>query len=127
MKREKSAESDVTEESLGSKDTDDEKKLEKAKNSPELKWVHVDRALREDAFKNLSLQKRVILISQCNECRAKRNHHISIPYGPANYLIVINNCKGCLDTNVDIGKVYLRYWPKVEDRAIDRVPRSREG
>ena len=121
-----SGDSNATEISLGSQDTDDEKKLAKARKSEDKKWVHVERALREDAYMNLAMQKRVILVSQCNECRADRNHAISTPYG-SDYLIVINNCRSCLDTNIDIGKVYLNYWPNVDDRQISHVPKQKSG
>ena len=76
--REKSAESNNTEESLGSRDTDDEK----LKQSEDKKWAHVDRSLREEDFKNLAPQKHVIQISQCGKCRSERNHAISVPFGP---------------------------------------------
>ena len=123
--RGKSADSNKTEESIGTEDTDEE--LTPATKKPEAKkWVHVDRALREETFKHLSTQKRMILISQCSKCRAERDHAISVPYG-ADYLIVINNCRGCLETNIDIGKVYMKYWPKVEDRTVERVTHSKEG
>ena len=122
----KSGDSNATEISLGSQDTDDEKKLAKARKSEDKKWVHVERTLREDAYMNLAMQKRVILVSQCNECRADRNHAISTPYG-SDYLIVINNCRSCLDTNIDIGKVYLNYWPNVDDRQIAHVPKQKSG
>ena len=122
----KSGDSNATEISLGSEDTDDEKKLAKARKSEDKKWVHVERALREDAYMNLAMQKRAILVSQCNDCRADRNHAISVPYGP-DYLIVINNCRSCLDTNIDIGKVYQNYWPKVDDRKIAHVPKHKSG
>ena len=119
----------MTEESLGSRDTPDEeeeyKKLMK-KPAEDKKWAHVDRSLREEAFKNLAGQKRVILISQCGKCRGERNHSISVPYGP-DYLIVINNCRECLSTNVEIGKVYMKYWPKIVDGEIECVPLSKEG
>ena len=121
-----SGDSNATEISLGSQDTDDEKKLAKARKSEDKKWVHVERALREDAYMNLAMQKRVILVSQCNECRADRNHAISTPYG-SDYLIVINNCRSCLDTNIEIGKVYLNYWPNVDDRQISHVPKQKSG
>ena len=124
--REKSAESNDTEESLGSRDTDDEKLSIKSKQSDDKKWAHVDRALREDAFKNLVPQKHVIQISQCGKCRSQRDHAISVPFG-SDYLIVINNCRECLSTNIDIGKVYQKYWPKIEDREIQHVSHSKEG
>ena len=111
----KSCDSNVTEESLGSQDTDNEKMMAKAKKCEDKKWVHVERVLREDAYKNLAMQKRMILVAQCGDRRSERN--ISIPYG-SDYLIAINNCRNCFETNIAIGKVYQNYWPKVDDPAV---------
>lgn len=97
-------------------------RLEITKLQKEMKayYVHVERPLRERAFNSLVKQRFSIQIVQCDICRANRTHLIVQNYG-SDWLVVMNLCEKCLQTNMEIGKLHNTFWPKYEQLELCRI------
>ena len=116
LERSPSAEGNVTEETIGSQDTDEDDEESKITHKKH-HYVHVEREFRNSMeVKLLRRQRFGIMLHYCDECRIRNtNNSITVQVYQQDYLVLVLLCKACLENNMVLGNTHFGHFPEIEN------------